>query len=281
MILIADSGSTKTSWCLLKNGDAPLFFETEGYNPYFADTDYIADSLLRELPADVDRHSVARVYFYGAGCFEDKKDIVSAALAVVFPGSSSAVALDLLASARALLGDAPGFVAILGTGANTCLYDGSHIIANIDSLGYLLGDEGSGFYLGRKLLGDYIRGYMPEPVQDEFMERYGVTREEIMERVYTAPMPNRFCASFAAFLTESVAGGEYTRGLVKEGLRDFFDNLVSRYPDYTHYTFNCVGSVGYAFRELLSEMAVGYGMRVGNILRSPIDGLVVYHAAER
>lgn len=281
MILIADSGSTKTSWCLLKDGGASLFFETEGYNPYFAGTDYIAESLLRELPANVDRHRVERIYFYGAGCFEDKTAIVSAALALVFPVAHSAVALDLLASSRALLGNAPGFVAILGTGANTCLYDGSHIVANIDSLGYLLGDEGSGFYLGRKLLGDYIRGYMPEAVQNEFMVRYGITREEIMERVYSAPMPNRFCASFAVFLTESIAGGEYARDLVRAGLRDFFENLVSRYPDYTNYSFNCVGSVGYAFRALLSEMASGYGMRVGNILRSPIDGLAVYHAVEK
>jgi N-acetylglucosamine kinase-like BadF-type ATPase len=279
MILIADSGSTKTSWCLLKKGAAPLFFETEGYNPYFADTDYIAASLLRGLPPAVDRYGVGGIYFYGAGCFEDKTVIVSAALAIVFPGAYSAVALDLLASARALLGNEPGFVAILGTGANTCLYDGTRIIANIDSLGYLLGDEGSGFYLGRKLLSDYIRGYMPEPVQREFMERYGITREEIMERVYSAPMPNRFCASFAAFLTESIAGGAYMQGLTRQGLRDFFDNLVTRYPDYTRYTFNCVGSVGYSFRELLTEVAVSYGMRVGNILRSPIDGLAVYHSA--
>lgn len=277
MILIADSGSTKTSWCALKKGAVPVFFETEGYNPYFAGTGYIADSLLRGLPAEIDRHQVRDIYFYGAGCFEDKTSIVGAALARVFPGASTAVALDLLASARALLGNDPGFVAILGTGANTCLYDGSRIIANIDSLGYLLGDEGSGFYLGRKLLGDYIRGYMPDAVQREFMERYGVTREEILERVYSAPLPNRFCASFATFLTESVSGGEYALGLVREGLRDFFDNLVSRYPDYTRYTFNCVGSVGYAFRQLLAEMAVGYGMLVGNILRSPIDGLMLYH----
>ena len=281
MILIADSGSTKTSWCLLQKGVAPMFFETEGYNPYFSGSDYIVASLLRSLPPDVDRHAIEGVYFYGAGCFEDKTPIVTSALSFVFPKASSAVALDLLASARALLGNEPGFVAILGTGANTCLYDGRQIIANIDSLGYLLGDEGSGFYLGRKLLGDYIRGYMPERVQWEFMERYGVTREDILERVYSAPMPNRYCASFAAFLTESITGGDYTRLLVRQGLHDFFDNLVTRYPDYANYTFNCVGSVGYAFKDLLTAVAVSYGMAVGNILRSPIDGLAVYHAVER
>lgn len=279
MILIADSGSTKTSWCLLRSGTAALFFETEGYNPYFAGTDYIVASLLRSLSAGVDRSRVSRVYFYGAGCFEDKAAIVAAALAIVFPAARSSVELDLLASARALLGKSPGFVAILGTGTNSCLYDGSRITANIDSLGYLLGDEGSGFYLGRKLLGDYIRGYMPEDVQREFAARYGLSREEIMDRVYSAPMPNRFCGSFAVFLTESTSGGEYTRGIVRQGLRDFFDNLVSRYPDFRAYTFNCVGSVGYAYRTLLAEMAESYGMRPGNILRSPIDGLIDYHSA--
>lgn len=280
MILIADSGSTKTSWCLPRSGGGDLFFETEGYNPYFAGTDYIVASLLRSLPREIDRDSITQVHFYGAGCFEDKAAIVAAALAIVFPMARSSVELDLLASARALLGDEPGFVAILGTGANSCLYDGSRITANIDSLGYLLGDEGSGFYLGRRLLGDYIRGYMPEAVQREFTARYGLSREEIMERVYSAPMPNRFCASFTVFLAESVSGVGYTQGIVRQGFRDFFENLVMRYPGYADHTFNCVGSVGYSFRELLTEVAEGYGMRVGNILRSPIDGLAAYHRDE-
>jgi glucosamine kinase len=278
MILIADSGSTKTDWCILEAGTAPRFFDTEGYNPYFVSTAYIVDSIGRSLPVDLDGGAVSAIYFYGAGCFADKAGVVLDALATLFPLAVCAVELDLLASARALLGRSPGFVGILGTGCNTCLYDGSRIVQNIDSLGYLLGDEGSGFYLGRKLLSDYIRGYMPSVVAQEFVERYGLSREQIMETVYTAQLPNRYCASFASFLNESVTGGEYTRGIVRQGFRDFFENLVCRYPGYRQYTFNCVGSVGDVFRRLLEEVAGGYGMRMGRVLRTPISGLVEFHA---
>jgi len=278
MILIADSGSTKTHWCLLQDGFAPRFFETEGYNPYFVSSGYIVDSLGRALPEYVERSVVTAIHFYGAGCFEDKTAIIRDALAGVFPLATVAVELDLLASARALLARSPGFVAILGTGCNTCLYDGVRIVQNIDSLGYLLGDEGSGFYLGRKLLGDYIRGYMPPAVAREFSERYGVSREMIMETVYTAPLPNRYCASFASFLLESRSGGDYTQGIALQGFRDFFSNLVSRYPDYRQYTFNCVGSVAETFHSLLAVVTAEYGMRMGRILRAPIYGLATFHA---
>jgi len=280
MILIADSGSTKTDWCLLEAGRPPYFFDTEGYNPYFVDTDHIVRSLSAALPGSVVRDAVRRVFFYGAGCFEDKAGIVAAALAGVFVHSQTEVALDLLASARALLGDEPGFVAILGTGTNTCLYDGRRITLNIDSLGFFLGDEGSGAWLGKRLLGDFIRGYMPAVVAAEFDHRYGLTREVIMEKVYTEALPNRFCASFTPFLLESVVGADYCRALVVRGFRDFFEQLVCRYPDYTQYSFNCIGSVADLFQELLREVAGSYGMRMGTILRSPIGALALYHSRD-
>lgn len=277
MILVADSGSTKTDWCVFEAGVATRFFDTEGYNPYFVSTDYIVDSLSRGLLPGLDRAAVSEVHFYGAGCFSDKAGVVLAALAALFPAALCSVELDLLASARALLGRSAGFVGILGTGCNTCLYDGSRIVLNIDSLGYLLGDEGSGFYLGRKVLADYIRGYMPPAVALEFSALYGLSREEIMETVYTAPLPNRYCASFAAFLLESRTGGEYTRGIALQSFRDFFERLVCRYPSYRNYTFNCVGSVADAFRPLLAVVAAEYGMAMGRVLRAPIQGLAEYH----
>ena len=277
MILIADSGSTKTNWCLLNDRQGVFFFDTEGYNPYFVDTGYIFHSLSQQLPDTIDRSAVSHVFFYGAGCFDNKTAIVSDALTGLFPAANISVQLDLLASARAVLGDEPGFVAILGTGTNSCLYDGTAIVANIDSLGYLLGDEGSGFYMGRKLLADYIRGYMPRAVQQEFFDRYRYTREEIMEKVYADKLPNRFCAGFVPFLFESRAGGDYTRGIAQEAFAGFFTHIVSHYPDYTRYTFNCVGSVGDAFRDLLTATAQSFGMRAGTILKSPIAALAEYH----
>lgn len=277
MILVADSGSTKTNWCLLNHDTPSLYFDTEGYNPYFATSQDIALSLERQLPEKLDRTAVSEIFFYGAGCFDDKTAIVSNALARIFEKAAVSVHLDLLASARATLGDTPGFVAILGTGANSCLYDGQKIVSNIDSLGFLLGDEGSGFYLGRKLLGDYIRGYMPIAVQHEFFARYGHTRVEIMDKVYSEVLPNRFCAGFASFLRDSVNGGDYARETVRAAFRDFFDHLVCHYDDYACYTFNCVGSIGHAWRDVLSEVAASYGMRTGIILKAPIGALAEYH----
>jgi N-acetylglucosamine kinase-like BadF-type ATPase len=278
MILIADSGSTKTDWCLLNNRNEQYFFNTEGYNPYFVNAAYIIESLETQLPHDIDLSSVDQVFFYGAGCFEDKTAVISEALSYVLPGAVIDVHLDLLASARAVLGNQPGFVAILGTGSNSCLYDGKDIIANIDSLGYLLGDEGSGFYLGRKLLMDFIRGYMPADTQQEFIARYNYTREAIMDRVYTEKFPNRFCAAFTPFLLESQTEPVYRMELVRSAFSDFFDNIVTHYENINQYTFNSVGSIGYAFRAILKEVAGSYGMKNGVILKAPIAALAGYHS---
>ncbi len=277
MILIADSGSTKTSWCLLQAKTAPYFFDTEGYNPYFVNSSYIVESLTKSLPPIVQPIQISRIYFYGAGCFDDKTHIVINALQQVFTTATPAVGLDLLGSARAVLFDQPGFTAILGTGTNSCVYDGTTITANIDSLGYLLGDEGSGFYIGKKLLGDYIREYMPTAVREEFFATYGLTREAIMERVYSAKLPNRFCADFVNFISTSKACKEYTTQLVTNAFIDFFENLVTKYPDYQQYSFNCTGSIGFAFKELLSATAGLYKMSVGVIIKTPIEGLANYH----
>lgn len=281
MILVADSGSTKTNWCLLRSGADFRYFDTEGYNPYFVSSAYIIASLGKNLPSDVNRESVSTIYFYGAGCFDDKVGIIEGALQQVFSKATIHVGLDLLGSARSVLGDKPGFAAILGTGTNSCLYDGTKITANINSLGYLLGDEGSGFYIGKKLLGDYIRQYMPAPVRNEFFEIYGLSREEIMERVYSESLPNRFCAGFAQFISVSVSDTAYTHQLVKNAFVDFFECLVIKYENHDQYTFNCTGSIGYIFKDLLSETATQYGMKVGSIIKTPIEGLAIYHSPRK
>jgi N-acetylglucosamine kinase-like BadF-type ATPase len=279
MILIADSGSTKTSWCLLGPKQQDFYFDTEGYNPYSASTEYIIQSLAANIPNRVNTQTVSAVYFYGSGCFDDKAIIVKEALQHCFPNAESYIELDLLGSAQAVLGNQPGFAAILGTGTNSCLYDGSKITANIDSLGYLLGDEGSGFYIGRKILGDYIRGNMPLPVSQEFFAKYGLSREDIMERVYTAKMANRFCAGFTKFITESTTDKGYTQNIVRTAFIDFFENLVTKYENYEQYTFNCTGSVGFTFKEILADVATLYNMKTGVIIKTPIEGLAQYHLA--
>jgi N-acetylglucosamine kinase-like BadF-type ATPase len=278
MIIIADGGSTKTNWCLLNESVQKIYFNTEGYNPYFVSSDYIVKSLLKDLPSDLDLNKVTELNYYGAGCStEDKLKIVSDAMATVFTNASIYIGHDLLAAARALLGLETGFAAILGTGTNTGLYNGKDISLNIDSAAYILGDEGSGCYIGKKILTDYIRGYMPEVVRERFWETYKLTPDEVTDEVYTKPLANRFCASFSKFVYDNNVHAEYSRKIVKTSFVDFFENLVSHYPNYKEYTFNCIGSVGYNFRNVLEETATDYGMKVGKIIRSPIDDLVRYH----
>ena len=278
MIIIADGGSTKTNWCLLNEEQKRIYFNTEGYNPYFSNTDYIIDSLRKGLPSDLDLAQISEVHYYGAGCSTPEMvGIVVKAMETVFHAAEVHVNHDLLASARALLGFEAGFAAILGTGTNTCLYDGKDITLNIDSLGYFLGDEGSGSYIGKRLLRDFMRGFMPGNLQEVFYETYKLSHADIFDSLYNKPLPNRFCASFSKFIYDNNNYVEYTRDVVGEAFQAFFKNLVSRYPDYQKYSLNCVGSVGYNFRDILAEVADQYGMLVGKIIRSPIDDLVQYH----
>lgn len=278
MIIIADGGSTKTNWCLLDDNNKKIYFNTEGYNPYFVDSDYIVSSLRKGLPNDLPLDKIKEVNYYGAGVHnEEKAQVVADAFKVLFPNAKIEIGHDLLAAARALLGRKPGFAAILGTGTNTCIYDGEKIVHNINSAAYILGDEGSGSYIGKKLITDFIRGLMPEDVAKVFYETYKLTPDEIMDNVYTKPLANRFCASFSKFVYDNNVNIEYTRKIVDDAFEAFFANLVSKYPNYQDYTFNCIGSVAYNFRNVLEEKANQYGMQVGKILRSPIDDLVQFH----
>jgi glucosamine kinase len=278
MIIIADGGSTKTNWCLLNRENKKVYFNTEGYNPYFVDKEYIIESLKKNLPSDLELSEITEVNYYGAGVHnEEKANVIKEAFEEIFTSSRIFVGHDLLAAARALLGSKAGFAAILGTGTNTCIYDGKNITHQIDSGAYILGDEGSGCYIGKKLLIDYLRGYMPQSVKESFYNTYKLSHDEIEENVYSKPLANRFCASFSKFAYEETSDRAYTRGIVKNSFNDFFKNLVSHYPNYKDYTFNCIGSVGYNFRDILEEVAGEYGMKMGELLRSPIDNLVQYH----
>ena len=277
MILIADSGSTKTDWCLLKPDGNELSFTTEGYNPEYMAPEYILESLKRGLPADYATYTVKEIFFYGAGCYPDKFPIIEQPLGQLFPQAQVHVAMDLLASARALLGDNEGFAAILGTGTNTCIYNGNEVVQNIDSLGFIMGDEGSGAYIGKKLLADYMRGYMPREVKQQFVDTFAMSIDDIIDQVYTKPMPNRFCASFAKYVKENEDKHRYYRELTTGAFRDFFLNIVTGYESYKSYPFNCTGSVAYFFRESVEKVVLEFGMKMGIILRYPMDGLKTYH----
>lgn len=279
MIVIADGGSTKTNWCLINEAGRKIHFNTEGYNPYFSDTNYIVESLRKTLPDHIESDKLLQVHYYGAGCSTDtNRKIVADAMQQIFPNAQVNIGHDLLASCRALLGDEAGFAAILGTGTNSCLYDGDDITLNIDSLGYFLGDEGSGCFIGKRILSDYMRGYMPKGLRDSFYDNFALTNEDIFDNIYNKPLPNRFCASFSKFLYDYKDTYEdYTFSTIEYAFTAFFDNLVVHYPNYKNYSLNVVGSVGYSFRDILSVVADRYEMGVGKLIRSPIDDLVDYH----
>ena len=279
MILIADSGSTKTDWALIDPQKRTFsIYHTIGYNPYFIDSEAIYYSLSENLVKDMEASVVTEVHFYGAGCSTIlKKDIVKKALTRIFNNAEVNVGHDLLGSARALLGRDKGFAAILGTGANTCIYDGNDCVMNIDSLGYLLGDEGSGSYIGKKIVRDFMRNRLDPDLQSRFKERFQIeSNEQIFQTLYTTQFPNRYLASFCKFADEYVTH-PYIKNKVRDSFRDFFKNLVSKYPDYKDYSFNCVGSVGSVFSEILIEVANSYEMKVGKVIQSPLQDLVDYH----
>ena len=279
MILIADSGSTKTDWAYVRKGSEPGFFSSLGYNPNYISGPEIQEDIRKNLPEGFCTDEVSEVYFYGAGVSELEYDFMKETLRGVFTKAETVfVAMDLLAAARALLGDEPGFAAILGTGMNTCLYDGTKETLNIDSLGFILGDEGSGGYIGKLLLRDYARGNMPAEIYTEVKALVGKNAEEIIEQVYTKPKPNRYCAQFCKWVGDHRHSHPYYNALMKNAFRDFFRNEVCLYPDYGKYTLNCVGSVAYFYQDVLGEVAEEFGMKLGNIIKSPIDGLVKYHS---
>ena len=276
MMMIADSGSTKTNWCFINDLGKKICFETEGYNPYFINTEYISNSLRDNIPDTIRGEKIDELFFYGAGCASGRDDIIEQALQKIFPGVRISIEMDMLGAARGLLGYKPGFAAILGTGTNTCIYDGNKIVKNIDSLGFILGDEGSGGAIGKKLLSEYMRNNMPSDVHDLFWSEYHLSPDEIMHQIYTKPMANRFCAAFCTFINDHI-DNSYLQSLVKICFRDFFEKLVSKYENYQHLTFNSIGSIGLHFKSILISASHEFDMKIGQIMSSPMEGLVDYH----
>lgn len=278
MFLIADSGATKTDWSLVsREKGEQMRFSSQGYNPNYMTGEEIVTDILANLPEGFPSSNVNAIYFYGAGVSELLYDKMRQVLGAAFPSAHEIfVAMDTLAACRALLGYVSGFAAILGTGMNTVLYDGKEIMLNIESGGFMLGDEGSGAYLGKRLIIDYLRHNMPEDAYASTAEAIGLSDDEIIDRIYSGSFPNRFCAAFSKFIGLHI-NESYFRTLVEDSFRQLFDNVVSKYPEYRKYEFNAVGSVAYHYREVLEDVASEYGMKTGLILKAPMDGLVKYH----
>ena len=279
MILIADSGASKTDWaCVEREGDRRIFFQSQGYNPNYITQPQIVEDILANLPGGFPVNEVLEIYFYGAGVTPLQYPFMEDTLRKVFTKAKTVfIAMDTLASCRALLQTKPGFAAILGTGANSCLYDGCNEGLNVDSCGFILGDEGSGGNLGKRLITDYIRHNMPDNVYELVGKELDRNNDELLDVIYTKPFPNRFCAQYAKFIHENLDFDPYFPELVTDAFRQFFKLIVTHYPNYTKYTFNAVGSVAYYFKPLLQPVVEEFGMKMGNILKAPMEGLVKYH----
>ena len=279
MILIADSGASKTDWaCVSRETGAAIRFTSQGYNPNYITGPQIVEDILKNLPAGFPVDDVREIYFYGAGVTELQYPFMRETLKKVFTKAETVfIAMDTLASCRALLQAEPGFAAILGTGANSCLYDGRNEGLNVDSCGFILGDEGSGGNLGKRMITDYIRRNMPQKVYKIVGEALGKNNDELLDQIYTKPFPNRYCAQYAKFIAQHLDFDPYFPNLVTDAFRQFFLLIVTHYPDYKKYTFNAVGSVAYYFKPLLQKVVEEFGMKMGVILQAPMEGLIKYH----
>ncbi|WP_348725151.1 ATPase [Parabacteroides goldsteinii] len=275
MILIADSGSTKTDWCVVENGESILRFKTRGMNPFFQTEEEIGKEIEAGLLPSLKGFKPSAIYFYGAGCaFPEKNNMIRRAVNR-YLSVPVEVGSDLLAAARALCGDQPGVTCIMGTGSNSCYYDGREIVKNVSPLGFILGDEGSGAVLGKLLIGDVLKDQLPPALKDQFLTQYELTPALIMDKVYRQPFPNRFLAGFSPFIREHLDEPAIWE-LVTRSFLAFFTRNVKQY-DYFELPVHLVGSVAWYYQDILKEIAFDLGIRLGTIARSPMEGLIAYH----
>ncbi len=277
MIVIADSGSTKTDWCLIDKMGGVKTVQTVGLNPYFLDEDGILNVLRKDLYPFLDNKKVEKVFFYGSGCASpSRSQEVRYALDFFFMHAEIEVENDLLGAARALCGSESGLICILGTGSSSCLYDGKQIIERLPSLGYLLGDEGSGAFLGKQVLSAYLNHELPDHLQKLFAQKYPLSTADILDKVYRKPFQNRFLASFVEFLNENKAD-TFVNELVCSAFDAFFAKQVLRYTNYNKYPLHFVGSVSFVYADELRKSARNHGLTISKIEQTPLNGLLEFH----
>lgn len=275
--LIADSGATKAEWCLVQ-GKKKKIFSTQGISPYFLNNEQITQLVSTELLPKLKGQKIDEVHYYGTGCANPANArSVKKALSKNFPKSSILVSHDLMGAARALCGRKKGIACILGTGSNSCYYDGKKIVKNSPGLGFILGDEGSGAYLGKKVIQYYLYETFDDELRARFDAKYVTNRIEILDNVYKKPLPNRYLASFAIFLAEN-RGHYMIENIIEDGLNDFFFNHLCKYRETWIMPVHFVGGVAYGFKDVLQELCNTYELELGKVLKNPMEGLVEYHS---
>lgn len=276
MKLIAESGSTRTEWALVEDNHLVQRVFTEGLNPFFQTRREISRSVRLGLPESFFKKKLDQVYYYGAGCSSyEKKNILGASLVAQFK-TPIQVESDLLAAARGLFKCESGIACILGTGSNSCFYDGKIVVKNVKAAGYILGDEGSGAVLGKLFLADLLKGLAPKELANEFHEKFRISANDVMESVYNLPFPNRFLGTIAYFLGDYM-DNEYVYNLLTNNLRSFFNRSVCQY-DYMNYPIRFVGSLAYAYSDTLRKVAREFGVEIDVIEETPMNGLIEFHS---
>ena len=278
--LIADSGSTKTEWCVL-DGQKKRKIVTQGLSPYFLSTMQIKIILDQELLPALKGTMPQMIHFYGTGCSNPANvNIVKQALRKLFTGAELKVNSDLMGAAKALCGDEKGVACILGTGSNSCYYNGKKIVNNSPGLGFILGDEGSGAYMGKKVVQYFLYNTFDPDLMDRFIAKYNPDSNTILDAVYRQPLPNRYLASFVGFLVEN-RGHFMIENIIEDSFNDFFFTHICKYKESWTLPIHFTGSVAYGFKDVLKEMCQSYELELGNVLKQPMDGLIKYHRLQQ
>ncbi len=276
--LIADCGSTKSEWCLLVDGKKKKAITTQGISPYFLSGEQIEVLLYNEVVPKIKNTLPTELYYYGAGCASDTNvKIVTQALKKVFGKIKITVHHDLMGAARALCGNEKGVACILGTGSNSCYYNGKNIMKNSPGLGFILGDEGSGAYLGRKVVQHFLYNTFDPDLMDRFNAKFPTNAAEILEAIYKGPLPNRYLANFTGFLVEN-RGHFMIENIIEDGFNDFFFNHLYKYKETWTMPVHFIGSVAYGFKDVLKSMCHNYELQLGKVLKQPMEGLIKFHA---
>jgi glucosamine kinase len=280
MTLIADSGATKADWRFIDQDGSIASFSTAGFNPLFWTSGEMAAEIERKFPKKVKakvRSKKTVIYFYGTSCSSKERiKIVHNALKKAFPSSQPVINHDILASARALLGHNEGIACILGTGSNSCYYDGKKITQTKGGLTYILGDEGGGSHIGMEFIKAFLNNELPEKVHKTFLREYRLTKDKIFEAVYQKKYPNRFLASFAKFIHEH-CDDPFVKKLVRQCITEFFEKTICKYENHRNVPVGFVGSIASNFRNILQDIAKEKRVTINKVISNPIDELVKYH----
>ena len=281
MIVIADAGSTKTDWRFVQNKQNISAIHTIGFNPVLTDTTFIINTLQSEFTDTKNNLAVSEVFYYGAGCWDEAScSVVSKALKVIFPNALIQVTNDLLGAARAVCGTTKGIACILGTGANSCLYDGKKVVDNVPALGYIMGDEGSGAYLGKQLLKAYFYRELPNILKEKLENQQTISKKLVIKNVYQKKTGNQYLANFTKFLHQEKAH-PFIEQLIQDAFDQFIKRQVLKYENAVHLPIHFIGSIAYFFKDILTISLNQNHLTIGNVLQQPIDGLLNFHTSVR